>query len=109
MRGLGVSLLVVGFLLQCMVGGQVFDSALGGIVLGLFATLCGAVSTRTDYRNHGSGWMIATAGMALALWRLTLLPSAYEDQQKFNNPKQQFQESIIQPGGMQGMPYISVH
>ena len=76
--------LLLGLLAQGLLDGQTFTHAVLGIVFGAGAVGCGLAAARQDARHRWEGWIMAGLGLALGLWCIIRLPSAYRFQQQFN-------------------------
>ena len=84
--------LLFGFMTQMLLDGQTFTHAVFGIVCGVVAVACGLYSARTDRPNRWEGRIMAGLGLALGIWCIVMLPSAYRLQEKFNGRREQRQK-----------------
>jgi hypothetical protein len=95
MRVIALLALLFGFLMQMILDGQTFTHAVFGIVCGVAAIGGGLASARKDHSDKGRRWLgriVASLGLALALFCVVLLPSAYRFQAKFNERSKKARE-----------------
>jgi hypothetical protein len=87
MRVIALLALLFGTMFQMLLDGQVFTHAVFGIICGIAAVIGGLASARKDYVDEGRRWLgriMAGLGLALAIFCVIQLPSAYGRQARFN-------------------------
>jgi len=84
MRVAALLCLILGFVIQGLLDGQTFTHAVLGIVFGAVAVACGLASARNDPPHRLEGYIMAFMGLALGIWCIIMLPSAYRFQEHFN-------------------------
>jgi hypothetical protein len=89
MRVTALLAILFGFLAQMLLDGQVFTHAVFGIISGAAAIVCGLTSARTDPPHRWFGRIMAGFGLALGIWCLVMLPSAYRFQERFNHRREE--------------------
>ena len=92
MRVVALLALIFGFMAQFLLNGQVFTHAVFGVVCGVAALVCGLASACRDRPHRWEGRIMAGLGLALGLWCVVMLPSAYPRQQQFNRRREQRQK-----------------
>jgi hypothetical protein len=92
MRVVALLALLFGFMTQMLLDGQTFSHAVFGIICGVAAIACGQRSARMDRPNRWEGRIMAGLGLALGVWCIVTLPSAYRFQETFNGRKEQRQK-----------------
>src|SRR5258707_5551151 len=94
MRVIALLALIFGSMTQMLLDGQVFNHAVIGIVCGVAAVGCGLASSRKDRRHRWEGWMMAGLGMAIGVRCIVILPTTYQQQEKFNDRTRKYRERI---------------
>ena len=87
MRVIALLSLLFGFMGELLLDGQTFTHAVLGIIFGAAAIGCGLGSARKDRTNATcrlEGRIMAALGLALVVFCVIQLPSAYRFQTKFN-------------------------
>jgi hypothetical protein len=84
MRVIALLSLLFGFLAQGLLDGQTFTHAALGIVFGVVAIACGLAAAREAHPHRWEGRIMAAFGLALGVWCIIMLPSAYRFQKQFN-------------------------
>lgn len=92
MRVIALLALLFGFMAQFILGGQTFSHAVLGVVCGVATLACGLRSAQKDRPNRWEGRIMAGLGLALGIWCVVMLPSAYRFQEKFNGRREQIQK-----------------
>jgi hypothetical protein len=95
MRVIALLALFFGAMSQGYLDGQTFTHGVFGVVCGIAAVVGGLGSAREDYADAGRrwlGWIMAGLGLALAIFCVVQLPSAYKFQAKFNERSRQARE-----------------
>ena len=95
MRVIALLSLLFGFLGEMLLDGQTFTHAVLGIICGAVAITCGLLSAHKDRANASCLWegrIMAVLGLALAVFCVIQLPSAYRFQTKFNDRARSYQE-----------------
>ena len=90
MRIIALLTLILGFLAQLILDGQVFDHALFGVLCGLITFTCCIILLRKQ-----SKWgikILAGFGLLLLVLSLLNLPSTYRNQKQFNNKIEQIRK-----------------
>jgi hypothetical protein len=91
MRVLAMLSLFFGFATQLIPAGQPLSSAVLGIVCGGIAIACGLRVARVERSTPRDGWILVVLGLALGLWCVIMVPSAYRYHEKINGRSEQRQ------------------
>jgi predicted phage tail protein len=94
MRVIALLSLLFGFMGEMLLDGQTFTHAVFGIIFGAAAITCGLSSAHRDRANATCLWegrIMAALGLALAVFCVIQLPSAYRFQTKFNDRSKSYQ------------------
>lgn len=91
MRVLALLCLILGFAMQGVLDGQTFTHSVLGILCGGIAIGCALAAAREEPAHRWEGWIMAALGLALGIWCLIMLPSAYRFQQQFNSRRERAQ------------------
>jgi hypothetical protein len=98
MRIIALFSLLFGFMAQLIVAGQPYFSAVFGIVCCVIAIGCGVGAARLDPPHRWEGRILAGLGLALGVWCIVLLPSAYRYEEKIKARRKQRQKMEEQSG-----------
>lgn len=90
MRVAALIALFFGFAVQPLLDTEYMGHVVIGIFGGTIALVCGVVSARRDPPNRGVGYVLAGLGACLAVWCAVMIPSAYRQQQKYDNAKRRW-------------------
>ena len=94
MRVIALLALIFGFMMQMLLDGQVFTHAVFGIVCGVAAVACGLASARKDRPHRWEGRIMAGLGFALGVWCIVMIPSSYDQQERFNDRTRKYREKM---------------